>query len=171
LLNWLWTDLYNQFGILKFSKRTLKHPVLFILIKKNIMALEARLKLDGVHQKLDVLEFDYEFTQQFDLSKTNPVENPKMCIINVIFRTTCDKELYDWMFSKDKVKNGTIDFKINIDASFIEQHIHFNKGYCVRLHEYFNSNNEIQMNTKISIIAKEVIFGDNNSPCRFPAPK
>ena len=135
------------------------------------MALEARLKLDGVVHDLDVLEFDYEFTQQFDQSKATPTENPKMCIINVIFRSTCDKELYDWMFNKNKVKNGTIYFKINKGKIVEDQEIHFNKGYCVKLQEYFNSDNEIQMYTKISIIALEIIFGDKNSVCRFSTIK
>ena len=127
------------------------------------MALESFLTVDK--KTYSLLECEYEFTQAMDITG-RPSDRPRGGIINLVLVSPDDTDLlfHEWMCEKDEVKDGDILLKVNSQGTFAKKSIHFTDAYCIRLYEYFNSNNSMPMYTKISIMAGSITFGDD---CEF----
>ena len=130
------------------------------------MALESKLIIEG-HQ-YNVLECEYEYTQAVDITG-RPSDRPRGGMINVIIASPDDSDLmfHEWMKEKNVTKEGQIILKVNKDNWDSNKSIFFKDAYCVRLYEYFNNNNSIQMYMKINIMAGSIIFGNKNNGCEF----
>ncbi len=127
------------------------------------MALTATLVIEN--KEYIILECEYEFTQAVDHTG-RPTDRTRGGLINVVIAAPGNDNLvlHEWMRDKDAVKDGTINLTINSDNVDKPKTIQFKDAYCVRLYEYFNSNNSVQMYLKLSIMAGTVIFGDD---CEF----
>lgn len=130
------------------------------------MALDSKLII-GNHQ-YNVLECEYEFTQAVDITG-RPSDRPRGGMINIIITSPDDSDLmfHEWMKEKNTTKDGQIALKVNKDNMDANKSILFKDAYCVRLYEYYNNNNSIQMYMKISIMAGSIIFGNKNNGCEF----
>lgn len=127
------------------------------------MALTGTLVIEN--REYIILECEYEFTQAVDHTG-RPTDRTRGGLINVVIAAPGNDNLvlHEWMRDKDAVKDGTINLTINSDNVDKPKTIQFKDAYCVRLYEYFNSNNSVQMYLKLSIMAGTVIFGDG---CEF----
>lgn len=127
------------------------------------MALTGTLVIEN--KEYIILECEYEFTQAVDHTG-RPTDRTRGGLINVVIAAPGNDNLalHEWMRDKDAVKDGTINLTINSDNVDKPKTIQFKDAYCVRLYEYFNSNNSVQMYLKLSIMAGTVIFGDG---CEF----
>lgn len=127
------------------------------------MALTGTLTIES--KQYNILECEYEFTQAVDHTG-RPTDRTRGGLINVVIAAPGNDNLvlHEWMRDKDAVKDGTINLTINSDNVDKPKTIQFKDAYCVRLYEYFNSNNSVQMYLKLSIMAGTVIFGDD---CEF----
>lgn len=127
------------------------------------MALVGKLKIES--ENYDILECEYEFTQAVDHTG-RPTDRPRGGLINIVICAPANDNLmlHEWMRDKDAVKDGTINLTVNSNNEDKPKTIEFKDAYCVRLYEYFNNNNSVQMYTKLSIMAGTVVFGDN---CEF----
>ncbi|MFZ4398506.1 MAG: type VI secretion system tube protein TssD [Bacteroidales bacterium] len=128
------------------------------------MALKADLNIDN--KTYNIIECDYEFTQIVDHQTGRPSDRPRGGIINVILSSPgdADLKLHEWMRDKNTSKNGTITLTVNVNNIDVPKTIKFENAYCIRLYEYFNNTNSVQMYTKISILAGTITFGSN---CHF----
>ena len=127
------------------------------------MALTGTLVIEN--KEYIIMECEYEFTQAVDHTG-RPTDRTRGGLINVVIAAPGNDNLvlHEWMRDKDAVKDGTINLTINSDNVDKPKTIQFKDAYCVRLYEYFNSNNSVQMYLKLSIMAGTVIFGDD---CEF----
>lgn len=127
------------------------------------MALAGNLKIESM--EYDILECEYEFTQAVDHTG-RPTDRPRGGLINIVIKAPSNDDLmlHEWMRDKDATKDGTINLTVNSDNVDKPKTIQFKDAYCVRLYEYFNNNNSVQMYTKLSMMAGTVKFGDN---CEF----
>lgn len=127
------------------------------------MALTGTLVIEN--KEYIILECEYEFTQAVDHTG-RPTDRTRGGLINVVIAAPGNDNLvlHEWMRDKDAVKDGTINLTINSDNVDKPKTIQFKDAYCVRLYEYFNNNNSVQMYLKLSIMAGTVIFGDS---CEF----
>jgi len=127
------------------------------------MALTGTLKIES--KQYNILECEYEFTQAVDHTG-RPTDRTRGGLINIVIVAPDDSDLqlHEWMRDKDAVKDGTINLTVNSDNVDKPKTIQFKDAYCVRLYEYFNNNNTVQMYLKLSIMAGTVKFGDG---CEF----
>jgi nitrous oxidase accessory protein NosD len=127
------------------------------------MALIAKLLLEG--NEYSVMECDYEFTQEIDITG-RPSDRPRGGIINIVLMSPDDNDLmiHQWMSEKDATKDGTILLYVNHNSVNAPKTIEFTNGYCIKLYEYFNDNNAMPMYLKISIMASSIVFGGQ---CEF----
>lgn len=130
------------------------------------MALDSKLIIEN--RQYNVLECEYEYTQAVDITG-RPSDRPRGGMINIIIAAPDDSDLmfYEWMRDKNATKEGQIALKVNKDNWDANKSIFFKDAYCIRLYEYFNNNNSIQMYMKISIMAGSIIFGNKNNGCEF----
>ena len=130
------------------------------------MALESKLIIEG--HPYNVLECEYEFNQAVDITG-RPSDRPRGGMINIIIAAPDDRDLmfHEWMRDKTATKEGQIALKVNRENIDSNKSIFFKDAYCVRLYEYFNNNNSVQMYMKISIMAGIIIFGNKNNGCEF----
>ena len=114
-----------------------------------------------------ILECEYEFNQAVDVTG-RPSDRPRGGLINLVIVSPDDSDLtfHEWMFDKESTKDGHIAFTVNISENTLTANktLTFEDAYCVRLYEYFNNGNSIQMYTKISIMANSITFGKD---CTF----
>lgn len=127
------------------------------------MALTGILKIES--KEYDILECEYEFTQAVDHTG-RPTDRTRGGLINIVISAPDDDNLmlHEWMRDKDAVKDGTINLTVNSNNVDKPKTIEFKDAYCVRLYEYFNNNNSVQMYLKLSIMAGIVVFGKS---CTF----
>lgn len=127
------------------------------------MALAGTLKIES--KEYNILECEYEFTQAVDHTG-RPTDRTRGGLINIVIEAPADSNLvlHEWMRDKDAVKDGTITLTVNQDHVDSKKTIDFKDAYCVRLYEYYNNNNSVQMYMKLSIMAGTVIFGKS---CEF----
>lgn len=127
------------------------------------MALTGTLVVDN--KEYIIIECEYEFTQAVDHTG-RPTDRTRGGLINVMIAAPGNDNLvlHEWMRDKETVKDGTINLTVNSDNVDKPKTVKFKDAYCVRLYEYFNGNNSIQMYLKLSIMAGTVIFGDS---CEF----
>ena len=111
------------------------------------------------------MECEYEFSQTIDITG-RPSDRPRGGVIHLVIVSPDDTDLtfHEWMREKDEVKDGTIILNVNSQGSFAKKTINFTDAYCIRLYEYFNSNNSLPMYTKVSIMASSITFGKD---CEF----
>lgn len=123
------------------------------------MALKAEIKVEGNNYK--VLECEYEFSQAIDITGL-PSDRPRGGQINVVIVSPpgADLSLYEWMCEKENMKDGHVLFEINDEAKFSTRKIEFKNAHCIRLYEYFNSNNALPMYMKLGILAESLIISD-----------
>lgn len=126
------------------------------------MAMTGTLKIES--NEYEVLECEYEFTQAVDHTG-RPTDRTRGGLINLVTYAPDDSDtmLHEWMRDKDTIKDGTISLTINTSNVNSKKTIKFKDAYCVRLYEYFNNNNSVQMYLKLSIMAGSVTFGN----CEF----
>ena len=127
------------------------------------MALTGTLVIEN--KEYIILECEYEFTQAVDHTG-RPTDRTRGGLINIVIAAPGNDNLilHEWMRDKDAVKDGTINLTVNSDNVDKPKTIAFKDAYCVRLYEYFNSNNSLQMYLKLSIMPGTVIFADS---CEF----
>lgn len=127
------------------------------------MALKATIEIDG--KSYTLLECEYEFSQTVDQTG-RPVDKPRGGMIHIIIAAPSDNNLvlHEWMRDKNTTKKGDINITVNEDNKDVPKTISFEDAHCVKLYEYFNSSNEIQMYLKLSIMAGTITFGKN---CKF----
>ncbi len=127
------------------------------------MALTGTLTIES--KQYNILECEYEFTQTVNHTG-RPTDRTRGGLINIVIVAPDDNDLmlHEWMRDKDTTKDGTISLCVNQDSKFCDKTIEFKDAYCVRLYEYFNNNNSVQMYLKLSMMAGTVIFGKS---CEF----
>lgn len=131
------------------------------------MAYNASLEIFG--KTYGVLECEYEFVQAVDITG-RPSDRPRGGLISLVIQSPAGSDLsfYEWMRDKDTTEDGKIFFKINDKAQFADKVLEFRNAYCVRLYEYFNSNNSMPMYMKLGIQAELITIGaDNCQGCEF----
>ena len=121
------------------------------------------MKIESI--EYEILECEYEFTQAVDHTG-RPTDRTRGGLINIVISSPgdSDTQLHQWMRDKDTIKDGTISLTINYKNKECQKTIEFKDAYCVRLYEYFNDNNSVQMYLKMSIMPGTVKFGDS---CEF----
>lgn len=129
------------------------------------MALKATFEIEGSNVEYDVIECEYEFTQEID-SNGRPSESPKGGLINITIVAPDDTDLifHEWMRDKFASKEGVITFIVNNNHVESTRYVGFRDAYCVGLSENFNKENDSQMIMKLTISAGVIKFGDN---CEF----
>lgn len=127
------------------------------------MALLAELRIDN--RRYSVLECEYEFTQETDVTG-RPSDRPRGGVINIVLMAPDDSDvsMHEWMREKDMTKDGVLTLFVNRDSVKAPKTIKFENAYCIRLYEYFNDNNTLPMYLKLSIMAGKITFG---SDCEF----
>jgi hypothetical protein len=122
------------------------------------MAHKANLKIDGKEYK--VLEFEYEFVQPVK-ENGQPSARPSGGLIHFIIESPDDNDMHfhEWMLNKTEVKNGEFNVEVVEDGKASRKTISFKNAYCIRLYEYFNTTNGVQMYMKLTISAAEIGFG------------
>ena len=121
------------------------------------MAHTAQLKIDG--GEYDIIECEYEFTKPIK-ENGQPAGRASGGLIHLIVLTPDDKDttLYEWMQSATEQKNGEIVFSVVDLGNLAVKSLSFTSAYCIRLYDYFNKHNNVQMYTKITISAAEISF-------------
>ena len=122
------------------------------------MAHIAQLNLDG--GKYDIIECEYEFNKPVK-ENGQPAGFASGGFIHLIVITPDDKDLtlYEWMQSSTEQKDGDIVFSVVDLGEEATKSLHFEGAYCIRLYDYFNKHNNVQMFTKITISAAQISFG------------
>jgi len=124
------------------------------------MALGATLTLEGRLPEYNVLECEYEFTQPVD-SNGKPSGNPRGGLIHfTILAPDEDNPIFhEWMLNKSEMKEGVFKFEITVGTEHTQKVLTFKYAHCIHLYEYFNSQNTVQMYTKITLSAAVISFG------------
>jgi len=123
------------------------------------MAHTAELKLEGRTYK--IIECEYEFNQPIRRSR-QPAGHPSGGDIHLTLESPDSSDLFihSWMQGTTEDKDGSIIFSVVSGGKPSIKRLHFTRGYCIRLYEYFNSAADAQMLTKITISAAEIAFGN-----------
>ena len=124
------------------------------------MAIIANLKLDGKEPGYNLIECEYEFDQPID-DNGKPCADPSGGIITftILAPSENDTTFHEWMLSRTNVKKGEIEFTITVGAEKSKKILKFEQAHCIKLNEYFNSQNPIQMLAKITLSAAVISFG------------
>ena len=123
------------------------------------MALTAILKLNG--KEYNIKKCKYEFHQPIDENGI-PCAYPRGGIIDFTFESedSSGNEFYEWMFSKTEAKEGVFEFTLSRMAKEKNKSLKFEKAYCIFLKEYFDSQDDNQMYTRIKLSAAIMSFGE-----------
>ena len=121
------------------------------------MSFLSKLELDG--NIYNILECKYEFVQPVDVTG-KPKGMPEGGEILIRIESTGNPELLGWMLDHNLVKNGKIVF-YRRDAMSKLQELVFEKAYCIKFTEEFNSSNEEPLQIEMHLIAKK--FGINGA--------
>ena len=126
------------------------------------MAHKAELKIE--RREYNVVECEYEFVQPIH-ENGQPSGRPSGGEIQVVVVAPDDNDLFlhEWMQSATAHKDGQLVFTVVDIGTPSTKTLHFKRAYCIRLHEYFNTHNNLQMYAKITISATEIAFGDNEN--------
>ena len=126
------------------------------------MAHEAKLIIEK--KEYNVIECEYEFVQPIK-ENGQPAGRPAGGLIHLVVVTPDNNDLFlhGWMRDAIERKDGKINFTVMDVANPSLKTLQFKQAYCIRLYEYFNSHNNIQMYTKITISAAEIAFGENGN--------
>jgi hypothetical protein len=123
------------------------------------MALTGKLTIDN--HTYNILECEYEFNQMIEING-RPSGQPRGGLLNIVIVAPDDADvtLHEWMKDKNTIRNGTLNLTVNKDNKTAKKTIQFENAYCVRLYEYFNGKNDVQMYMKISILPGKITFGN-----------
>jgi len=126
------------------------------------MAHQAKLKIEK--NEYSVVQCEYEFVQPIN-ENGQPAGRPAGGMIQVVIVAPDNNDMliHEWMQNATEHKDGKITFSVVDAGNQSTKTLHFKRAYCVRLHECFNLQNEMQMLTKINISAAEIAFGENES--------
>jgi hypothetical protein len=115
-----------------------------------------------------VLDCNYSFTKPIQQSG-EPCGGTTGGIIELTVETPASSDLflYKWMQGSDTQKDGEIVFEVPDRANLARKTLVFKKGYCIYLHDSFNSYSEGQMLTRLTISAAEIIIMGNGDSCSF----
>ena len=128
------------------------------------MALIATLKLDGKEPGYNVLECEYEFEQPID-KNGKPCASPQGGLIKfkILAPSGNDTTFHEWMLNKTEVKQGVFEFDITVGSEKSMKTLSFEKAHCIKLYEYFNNQDTIQMYTKVTLSAAIISFGKKSA--------
>jgi hypothetical protein len=130
------------------------------------MAHDARLKTDGKEYK--VIECNYEYIQAINANgQPAGYHTGGIIHITVVSPDNSDTLLHAWMESSIEHKDGTITFSVVDTGTPSTKTIKFERAYCIGLYECFNSQNVMQMITKITISAAKITFGGSGNEVVF----
>ena len=119
------------------------------------MTFKAELKFSDSKFTYIVIDCDYEFTQEIDVTG-KPCARPKGGTINVVVEAMSDPELIQWMLATGNVRSGEINFFMDETAQKKLKSLSFKEAICIRYHERFTYQNETPMLTSISFVAREI---------------
>ncbi|MCX6270840.1 MAG: type VI secretion system tube protein TssD [Bacteroidetes bacterium] len=119
------------------------------------MTFKAELKFNDSKFIYNVLECDYDFTQQIDITG-KPSAKPRGGIVNVVVESKSDPELMEWMVALSNVRSGEITF-FKDDAPGVKlKTLSFKEAFCIRFQEKYTSTGPNPMIASFSFTAKEV---------------
>lgn len=131
------------------------------------MSHTARLHIKGHEdEKRGILikSCEYSFSQKIDNSGM-PTSKVKSGLIHISIAKECDKEIIEWMFSENAVKNGKISY-LSADDSQIIKTLEFFDGKLIRFKENFDDESgEI---TYFSISARKIVIGGAECISNWP---
>lgn len=119
------------------------------------MTFQAELKFSDSNFQYTIVECDYEFTQEIDVTG-KPCARPKGGIIHVVVETMSDPTMIQWMIATGNVRSGEIIFYKDDSTQKRLKTLSFKEAICINLHEKFNRDTETPMLTSISFVAKEM---------------
>lgn len=119
------------------------------------MTFKAELIFNDSNFIYNILDCDYEFTQEIDGSG-KPCAMPKCGIINLVMESMSDPAMIQWMLAPGNVRSGKITFYKDDSATAKLKTLTFKQAICVHLQERFSSYGESPMILNISFVAKEV---------------
>jgi hypothetical protein len=114
------------------------------------MSFLSKLELDG--NTYNILECKYSFQQATD-GTGKPEGMPQGGEIFIRIESTGNPELLGWMLDHNQTKNGKITF-FRRDAMSKLQELSFEKAYCVKFTEHFNSVDKEPLQIEMNLIAK-----------------
>lgn len=115
------------------------------------MSFLSKLELDG--NTYNVLECHYSFTQQTD-GTGKPQGMPQGGEITIRIESTGNPELLGWMLDHHQTKNGKVIY-YRRDAMSKLQELSFEKAYCIKFSEHFESKNTEPLQIELHLIAKK----------------
>lgn len=115
------------------------------------MSFLSKLELDG--NSYNILECKYSFTQATD-GTGKPQGMPQGGEIFIRIESTGNPELLGWMLDHNQTKNGKITF-FRRDAMSKLQELTFEKAYCIKFTEHFNSVDTEPLQIEMNLIAKK----------------
>lgn len=126
------------------------------------MALTANLKIEGSNNSYNVLGCDYEVTQAIDATG-RPSDRPRGGLIEITMAAPDDSDMifHEWMRDKYATKEGKISFTVNKNNVDKPKTVSFQDAYCIKLREFFDNNNPLQMLITITVAAGKITFGKN----------
>jgi hypothetical protein len=119
------------------------------------MTFRAELKFNDSKIRYIVIDCDYEFTQEIDITQ-KPCARPKGGMINVVVESMSDRELIQWMIAPSNVRSGDLTFYKDDAAQTKLKTLSFKEAICIRFHERFSASGSEPMLTSISFVAKEM---------------
>jgi len=125
------------------------------------MTFKAELKFNDSDKAYIVVECDYIFTQEIDITH-KPSARPKAGTINVVVETRSDPELIQWMLATGNVRSGEITFYKDDAAQKKLKSLSFKEAICIKLFEKFIHSSETPMLTSITFVAKELTIDGAN---------
>jgi hypothetical protein len=123
------------------------------------MTFKAELKFNDSSFKYTVIECDYSFSQEIDITH-KPSAKPKAGTINIVVETKMDPDMIQWMLSTGSVRSGEITFFKDDATQKKLKTLNFKEAICINLREKFDFSSEIPMLTYISFVAKEITLDD-----------
>lgn len=115
------------------------------------MSFLSKLELDG--NTYNILECKYSFVQSTD-GTGKPEGMPQGGEIFIRIESTGNPELLGWMLDHNQTKNGKITF-FRRDAMSKLQELTFEKAYCIKFTEHFNSVDAEPLQIEMNLIAKK----------------
>ncbi|WP_260391893.1 type VI secretion system tube protein TssD [Apibacter muscae] len=117
----------------------------------------SKLELDG--EIYTILECNYGFEKRTD-STSKPSGETLGGEIELTIESRGKMNLVEWVLSPDKEKSGVIIFYRRDGMSKLFD-IHFDKAYCIKFHEKFNSTGNEPMQITLTIAAKTLKFNNH----------
>ena len=123
------------------------------------MALNGKLQMQG--KEYNVQDCSYEFSQPYD-NNNKPSATPRGGLINFTILSDNHEDLFfhQWMLSVADVYSGTFELPVTKGIEHKWKTVKFENAHCIRLSEYYNNSNALQMYMNITISAAKIDFGN-----------